>query len=156
VSSSIGWGKGFGEEFAGMYRKKRNKRSDDIMGITFKIVVQALRLSGIKILKNVLLPSQLPAPVSSSKEEDVHGSEEEDPDDCKEDVRGKEKDHWHVNEDEVNQVHSDSRSPMLDTIHKLTEPTACSLLDGSGINMELESLCGSRTGGWSLLGVMSD
>ena len=25
VSSSLGWGKGFGEEFAGMYRKKRNK-----------------------------------------------------------------------------------------------------------------------------------
>jgi hypothetical protein len=24
-------------------------------------------------------------------------------------------------------VHSDSRSPMLDTIDKLTEPTACSL-----------------------------
>jgi hypothetical protein len=34
-------------------------------------------------------------------------------------------------------VHSDSRSPMLDTINKLTEPTACSLLDGTGINMEL-------------------
>jgi hypothetical protein len=28
VSSSLGWGKGFGEEFAGMYRKKRNKSSD--------------------------------------------------------------------------------------------------------------------------------
>jgi hypothetical protein len=25
VSSSLGWGKGFGEEFAGMYRKKGNK-----------------------------------------------------------------------------------------------------------------------------------
>jgi hypothetical protein len=33
VSSSLGWDKGFGEEFAGMYRKKRNKRSDahDVM-----------------------------------------------------------------------------------------------------------------------------
>jgi hypothetical protein len=30
-----------------------------------------------------------------------------------------------------NQVHSDSRSPMLDTINKLTEPTVCSLLDGT-------------------------
>jgi hypothetical protein len=28
-------------------------------------------------------------------------------------------------------VHSDSRSPMLDTIDKLTEPTMCSLLDGT-------------------------
>jgi hypothetical protein len=28
-------------------------------------------------------------------------------------------------------VHSDSRSPMLDTIDKLTKPTACSLLDGT-------------------------
>jgi hypothetical protein len=34
-------------------------------------------------------------------------------------------------------VHSDSRSPMLDIIDKLTEPTTCSLLDGIGINMEL-------------------
>jgi hypothetical protein len=36
VSSSLGWGKGFGEEFAGMYRNKMNKRSDDMMDITFK------------------------------------------------------------------------------------------------------------------------
>jgi hypothetical protein len=51
VSSSLGWGKGFGEEFVGMYRKKRrNKRSDD-MDITFKIVVHALRLSVIIIPK---------------------------------------------------------------------------------------------------------
>jgi hypothetical protein len=28
-------------------------------------------------------------------------------------------------------VYSDSRSPMLDTIDKLTEPTVCSLLDGT-------------------------
>jgi hypothetical protein len=34
-------------------------------------------------------------------------------------------------------VHSDSRSPMLDTIDKVTEPTACSLLDGTGNNVEL-------------------
>jgi hypothetical protein len=33
-----------------MYRKKRrNKRSDEMMHITFKIVVHALRLSGIEI-----------------------------------------------------------------------------------------------------------
>jgi hypothetical protein len=33
VSSSLGWGKGFGEEFAGMYKNKRNKRFDahDVM-----------------------------------------------------------------------------------------------------------------------------
>jgi hypothetical protein len=38
VSSSLGWGKGFGEEFAGMYRK-RNKRShahDVMVDKTFK------------------------------------------------------------------------------------------------------------------------
>jgi hypothetical protein len=36
VSSSLGWGRGFGEEFAGMYRNTRNKRSDahDMMDIT--------------------------------------------------------------------------------------------------------------------------
>jgi hypothetical protein len=147
VSSALGCGKGFGEEFAGMYKKKRNKRSNayDIMDITFKSIVHALRLSGIEIPKNVLLPSQLPVPVSSNKEEDVHGSEEEDVHDCEEehvhdseeDACGREQDHWNANGDKVNQVHSDSRSPMLDTIDKLTEPTACSLLDGTGINVEL-------------------
>jgi hypothetical protein len=144
VSSSIGWGKGFGEEFARMYRKKRNKRSNayDMMDITFKSIVHALRLSGIKIPKNVL-PSQLPAPVSSSEQEDVHGSEEEDAHDREEEHAhgseedGREQDHWNANGDEVNQVHSDSRSPMLDTMDKLTEPTACSLLDGTGTNVEL-------------------
>jgi hypothetical protein len=40
--------------------------------------IRALRLSGIEIPKNALLPSQLPAPVSSSEEEDVHGNAEED------------------------------------------------------------------------------
>jgi hypothetical protein len=81
VSSSLGWGKGFGEEFSGMYRKKRNKRSDAhgvMADKTFKSIVHALRLSGINIPKNALLPSQLPAPVSSSEEEDMDGIEEED------------------------------------------------------------------------------
>jgi hypothetical protein len=137
VSSSLGWGKRFGEEFVGMYRKKGNKRSNahDMMDITFKSIVHALRLSGIEIPKHVLLPSQLPTPVSSSKEEDVHGSEEEDAHDreeehahdSEEDACGREQDHWNANGDEANQVHSDSRSPMLNTIDKLTEPTACSL-----------------------------
>jgi hypothetical protein len=46
MSSSRGWGKGFGEEFARMYRKKTNKRSDahDMMDITIKSIVHALRL----------------------------------------------------------------------------------------------------------------
>jgi hypothetical protein len=81
-------------------------------------------------------------PVSSSEEEDVHGSEEEDPHvheeehghDSEED--GREQDHWNANSDEANQVHSDSRSPMMDTIDKLTEPTACCFLDGTEINVE--------------------
>jgi hypothetical protein len=148
MSSSLGWGKGFGEEFAGMYRKKRwNERSDahDMMDITFKSVVHALRLSGIKIPKDVLLPSELPVYVNSSEEEDVHGSEEEDAHDREEehahvreeDACGREQDHWNANGDDMNQVHSDSRSPMLDTIDKLTEPTTYSLLDGTGINVEL-------------------
>jgi hypothetical protein len=139
VSSSLGWGKGFGEEFAGMYRKKRNKRSaaHDVMDKIFKLIVHALRLSGINISKNALLPSQLPAPISSSKEEDMDGSEEEDGHDHEEEhvhdsvEDGREKDHLNANGDEANEVHSDSRSPMLDTIDKLTEPTMCSLLDGT-------------------------
>jgi hypothetical protein len=128
-----------------MYREKRNKRSNahDMMDIIFKSTFYALRLLRIEIPKNVLLPSQLPALVSSSKEEDVHGSDEEDvhgsdeehAHDSEED--GREQDHWNANGDETNQVHSDSRSPMLDTIDKLTEPTACSILDGTEINAEL-------------------
>jgi hypothetical protein len=80
MSSSLGWGKGFGEEFNRMYMKKRKKRSDahDMIDKTFKSIVHALRLSGINIPKNALLPSQLPALVSSSEEEDMDGSEEED------------------------------------------------------------------------------
>jgi hypothetical protein len=95
--------------------------------------------------ENVLLPSQLPTLVSRSEEEDVHGSEEEDvhdseeedAHDSEEDACGRDQDHWNVNEDEVNQVHSDSQSPMLDTIDKLIEASACCLLDGTGINVEL-------------------
>jgi hypothetical protein len=140
VSSSIRWGKGFGEEFAGMYRKKRNKRSDahDVMADkTLKSIVHALRLSSINIPKNALLPSQLPALVSSSEEKDMDVIEEEDGHDNEEEhahVReedGREQDHWNANGDEANEVYSDSRSPMLDTIDKLTEPTVCSLLDGT-------------------------
>jgi hypothetical protein len=139
VSSSLGWGKGFGEEFAGMYRKKRNKRSNphDVMDKIFKSIVHALRLSGINKPKNALLPFQLLAHVSSNKEEDMDGCEEEDGHDREEEHAhdseedGREQYHWNANGDEANEVHCDSRSPMLDTIDKLTEPTACSLLDGT-------------------------
>jgi hypothetical protein len=122
-----------------MYRKKMNKRSDahDVMADrTFKSIVHALRLSGINILKNALLPSQLPVPISSSKEEDMDGIEEEDGHDREEEDAhdseedGIERDHWNANGDEENEVHSDSRSPMLDTIVKLAEATMCSILDG--------------------------
>jgi hypothetical protein len=59
VSSSLSWDKGFGEEFIGMYRKKRNKRSyaHDLTDKTFKSIIHALRLSGSDILKNALHPS---------------------------------------------------------------------------------------------------
>jgi hypothetical protein len=115
-----------------MYRKKRNKTYDarDVMvDKTFKSIVHALRLSCINIPKKALLPSQLPAPVSSSEEEDGHDSEEEHSHVREEDGVGQ--DHWNANSDEANEVHSDSWSPMLDTIDKLTEPTVCSLLDGT-------------------------
>jgi hypothetical protein len=129
VSSSLGWGKGFGEEFVGIYRKKRNKRSDahDVMADrTFKSIVHALRPSGINIPKNALLPYQLPMLVSSSEEEDMDGIEEEDGHDHEEEHArdneedGRERDHWNANSDKANEVHSDSRSPMLDTIDNLT------------------------------------
>jgi hypothetical protein len=81
---------------------------------TFKSIVHALRLSGINIPKNALLPSQLPAPISSSKEEDMDGIEKEDVHDCEEEHAhdseedGREQDHWNANGDEANEVHSDS------------------------------------------------
>jgi hypothetical protein len=75
--------------------------------------------------------------VRGSEEEDVHDREEEHAHDSEEDVCGREQYHWNANGDEAKQVHSDSRSPMLDTIDKLTEPTACCLLDGTEINVEL-------------------
>jgi hypothetical protein len=93
---------------------------------TFKSIVHALRLSGINIPKNALLPSQLPALVSSSEEQDMDGIEEGDGHASEEEhahVReedGREQDHWNANGDEENEVHSDSRSPMLHTIDKLT------------------------------------
>jgi hypothetical protein len=55
--------------------------------------------------------------VSSSEDEDMHGSEEEDVHDDHEEEHvhdseedGREQDHWNANGDEVNQVHIDSRS----------------------------------------------
>jgi hypothetical protein len=63
------------------------------------------------------------------EEEDGHGSEEEHAHVREED--GREQDHWNANGDKANEVYSDSRSPMLDTIDMLTEPTVCSLLDGT-------------------------
>jgi hypothetical protein len=63
------------------------------------------------------------------EEEDRHDSEEEQAHVREED--GREQDNWNANGDEANEVHSDSRSPMLDAIDKLTEPTVCSLFDGT-------------------------
>jgi hypothetical protein len=60
---------------------------------------------------------------------DGHDCEEEHAHVREED--GREQDNWNANGDKANEVHSDSRSPMLDTIDKLTEPTVCSLLDGT-------------------------
>jgi hypothetical protein len=108
MSTSLGWSTRFVEEFARMYwKKRRNKRSDDMTDITFKIVVHAIRLSGIEISKNVLLPSQLLVHVSNSKEEDMHGREEEDVHDSEEehahdreeDACGRGQEHLNANED---------------------------------------------------------
>ncbi|PUZ46415.1 hypothetical protein GQ55_7G076800 [Panicum hallii var. hallii] len=130
VSSSVGWGKGFGEEFAGMYRKKRKKtkeRSDaekeKIVGETAIRVINMLRQAGV-VIPDALCPTQ-PTHIGSSEQEDASVSEEED-------VRGSGEDHGPFNENEA-----DSRSSMLDTIDKLTEPTKCSLLDGTEHNLEL-------------------
>jgi hypothetical protein len=132
VSSSVGWGKGFGEEFAGMYRKKRKERSDaekeKIIGETAIRVINMLRQAGVVIL-DALCPTQA-THIGSSEQEDASVSEEED-------VHGSEEEHGHVNENKANVQHSDSRSSMLDTIDKLTKPTKCSLLDGTGHNLEL-------------------
>jgi hypothetical protein len=89
-------------------------------------------------------------PVSSSEEEDMDGIEEEDGHDSEEehahvrDEDGREQDHWNANDDEANEVHSDSGSPMLDTIDKLTEPTVWSLLDGT-VEIALAKVFPSQT-----------
>jgi hypothetical protein len=67
--------------------------------------------------------------MDGTEKEDGHDSEEEHAHVREED--GREPDHWNSNGDEANEVHNDSRSPMLDTIDKLREPTVCSLLDGT-------------------------
>jgi hypothetical protein len=97
--------------------KKRNKRSDahDVMADkTFKSTGHTLRLSGINIPKNAILPSQLPASVSSTVEDDMDDIEEEDGHDSEDkhahvkEEDGREQDHWNANSDEANEVHSDS------------------------------------------------
>jgi hypothetical protein len=132
MSSSVGGGKGFGEEFAGMYRKKRKERSDaekeKIVGETAIRVINMLRQEGV-VIPDALCPTQA-THIGSSEQEDASVNEEED-------VRGSEEEHGHDNENEANVQYSDSRSSMLDTIDKLTEPTKCSLLDGTGHNLEL-------------------
>jgi hypothetical protein len=67
--------------------------------------------------------------MDGSEEEDGHDRDEEHAHDSEED--GREQVHWNANSDEANEVHSDNRSLMLDTIYKLTEPTTCNLLDGT-------------------------
>jgi hypothetical protein len=47
-------------------------------------------------------------------EEDAHDREEEHVHDSEKDACGREQDHWNANGDEGNQMHSDSRSPMLE------------------------------------------
>jgi hypothetical protein len=97
-------------------------------------------------------------PVSSSEEEDTDGIEKQDGHDSKEEhahVReedGREQDHWNANGDEANEVHSDSRSPMLDTIDKLTEPTVCSLLDGTVVLVLAKVFPFSTGAGWVCCG----
>jgi hypothetical protein len=53
VSSSLGWGKGFGEECAGMYRKRKKRRSDadkeEIVGEAITRVMELLRVVGVPI-----------------------------------------------------------------------------------------------------------
>jgi hypothetical protein len=70
--------------------------------------------------------------MDDSEREDGHDREEEHAHDSEED--GREQDHWNANGDDANEVQSDSGSFMLDTIDKLTEPTACSLLELSQVN----------------------
>ncbi|KAG2620543.1 hypothetical protein PVAP13_3NG215842 [Panicum virgatum] len=53
VSSSLGWGKGFGPECAEMYRKKKKRRSDadkeEIVGEAINRVMELLRVAGVPI-----------------------------------------------------------------------------------------------------------
>ena len=59
VSSSLGWGKGFGPECAEMYRKKKRRRSDadkeEIVGEAINRVMELLRVTSMPILDGLCL-----------------------------------------------------------------------------------------------------
>jgi hypothetical protein len=122
-----------------MYRKKRNKRSDahDVMADkTFKSIVHALRLSNINIPKNaLLLPNYQRLSVVARKKIWME---------LREKMGMTARKNMRMTARKMAESKtigmltvtkrmkcSDSRSLMLDTINKLTEPTACSLLDGT-------------------------
>ncbi|RLN28936.1 hypothetical protein C2845_PM05G13560 [Panicum miliaceum] len=111
VSSSVGWGKGFGEEFAGMYWKKKRRRSDadkeEIVGEAITRVMELLRVAGVHIPDGLCITQ---AGHKSSCEEEPHVNAE---------------------------YNIEPPPPEPDTIDLLIEPTKCSLLDGSGYDMEL-------------------
>ena len=117
MSSSVGWGKGFGEEFARMYRKKRNKRSDadkeKIVGEAVSRVIHMLRQAGVAIPDGLGL-TQAPHLSSSSEREGAHEMEGEGG--------------AHVSEKQARV--NEGASLETDTIDQLKELTKCSLLDG--------------------------
>ncbi|KAG2577187.1 hypothetical protein PVAP13_6NG288712 [Panicum virgatum] len=113
VSSSLGWGKGFGPECAEMYRKKKKRRSDvdkkEIVGEAINRVMELLRVAGVPIPDGLCLTQSVQNRSSdNTTEEDVP----------------------------INKGQNDG-PPQPDTIDLLTEPTKCSLLDGSECDMEL-------------------
>ena len=112
VSSSLGWGKGFGPKCAEMYRKKK-RRSDadkeEIVGEAINRVMELLRVAGVPIPDGLCLTQSVHNRSSDNiAEEDVP----------------------------INKGQNDG-PPQPDTIDLLTEPTKCSLLDGSECDMEL-------------------
>ncbi|RLN30281.1 hypothetical protein C2845_PM05G19040 [Panicum miliaceum] len=94
-----------------MYRKKKRTRSDadkeEIVGEAITRVMELLRVAGMHILDGLCIPQS--GHKSSCEEES------------------------HVNED----YNIEDPPPEQDTIDLLTEPTKCSLLDGSGYDMDL-------------------
>ena len=136
VSSSLGWGKGFGEECAGMYRKRKKRRSDadkeEIVGEAITRVMELLRVAGVPRLDGLCLTQSVQNRSVDNTAEEILKKKNNTAEDVP-----IENDGQNDNTAANNPKGQNDGPTQPDTIDLLTEPTKCSLLDGSECDMEL-------------------